>query len=268
MKFVRSMLLVSVLLLFLAGCGGSRNTLLEGASPDTSALTLYVYDGETVTWQYLFDSQAVQKLLDQLAEVQATATEDFLPTQAAAPIYALEIGGEDGLPRVGAWSDGHWITADGAVYTFDFDFPALLTAYSWEAGDQHSDFSVMPCARTMTCGDSGWNTALLTPAEDLQPPEGISMTLADQADGTLTVTLENTTDTEWAYGEAFSVQALLDGTWYSIPMLPDNWGFNSIGILLAPGERSEKTYDLSFYGTLPAGTYRLVVEGLSAAFTV
>ena len=267
MKHLRWLLCLAALTL-LAGCGGSRNTLLEGASPDTSALTLYVYDGETVTWQYLFDSQAVQKLLDQLAEVQATATEDFLPTQAAAPIYALRIGGEDGLSREGAWSDGHWITADGAVYTFDFDFPALLTAYSWEAGDQHSNFSVMPCARAMACGDAGWNTALLTPSADLQPPAGISMTLTGQADNTLTVTLENTTDTEWAYGEAFSVQALLDGTWYNVPTLPGNWGFNSIGLLLPPGERSEKTYDLSFYGTLPAGTYRLVVEGLSAEFTV
>lgn len=267
MKHLRLFLCLTALTL-LAGCGGSRNALLDGASPDTSALTLYVYDGETVTWQYLFDSRAEQALLDQLAEVQATETEDFLPTQATAPIYALEIGGADGLSRVGAWSDGHWITPEGTVYTFDFDFPALLTAYAWEDGEQRSDFSVMPCARAMTCGEAGWNAALLTPSADLQPPDGISMVLTDQEGGTLTVTLENDTDTEWLYGEAFSIQTQLDGTWYNVPTLPGNWGFNSIGLLLPPGERSEKTYDLSLYGTLPAGTYRLVVEGLSAAFTV
>ncbi len=267
----RNLLIPIFLLLFLlAGCA-KKNTLLAGAAPEISALSLFHYDGETITRQLLFDAAQEQKLLDALARVPAKQDASWLPTQATAPIWAFEISNKDGESLYGAWSDGHWITSDGAVYTFDFDFAALQSAYDWDADttDTFSDFSVLPCARVMTRGEDGWHAELLTPAAPLTPPEGISMTLTEfLLPGKLTVELVNNSEEEWSYGKYFSVQALLDGVWYNIPPVPGAWGFEDIAMLLPAGKTAEESYMLAMYGNLPAGTYRLVVEGLSAEFTI
>jgi hypothetical protein len=45
---------------------------MERASPSTSALALYYYDGEKVYSSYIYDSNATQKILDELDSVKAT----------------------------------------------------------------------------------------------------------------------------------------------------------------------------------------------------
>jgi hypothetical protein len=59
------------------------------------------------------------------------------------------------------------------------------------------------------------------------------------------------------------ISKLFDGVWYEIPPIPGHWGFNDNGIIIQNGEVQEKTYDLTMYGSLPAGTYRFVAFGLS-----
>lgn len=53
-----------------ASCGATEpNGLMSGASPNTSALMLWYYDGEAVYSSFLFDSREIQKVIDELDEV-------------------------------------------------------------------------------------------------------------------------------------------------------------------------------------------------------
>ena len=52
-----------------------RPGLLENASPDTSALTLFYYDGETVTQRILFDSEKEKEILQKINELPYEAAD-------------------------------------------------------------------------------------------------------------------------------------------------------------------------------------------------
>lgn len=254
----------------LAGCSGTAkgNTLVENASPNTSALALYVYDGETVTAGYLYDSIAEKRILDEISSVNVKKVNGWSPKQVTLPVYGLEIGGLDGQGIQAAWSNGYWIAQDGTAWQFDYDFGALETDGGWTDERVWETASVLPCARILSQDGDGWNPLMLSPAGELSPPEDITMELVRQTDDTLEVELSNGGSGEWLYGVAFSIHVRLEGTWYIVPVTPGEWGFVAIGKILPAGETREETYKLIMYGELPAGEYRLVVEGMTAGFEV
>lgn len=100
----------------------SSNHLMEQASPETSAMTLYTYDGKKVRIAYLFDSAEEQKILESLNSVKATRVKSWSADNAALPVYGIEIGRKDGFSIFAAWTNGRWIAQDGSVYQLDFDF--------------------------------------------------------------------------------------------------------------------------------------------------
>ena len=65
---------------------------------------------------------------------------------------------------------------------------------------------------------------LLTPAAELEPPDGVTMTLESWDKDTVKVNIENHRGTDWMYGEHYSLQLLLDGVWYEIPTMPGTLG--------------------------------------------
>lgn len=235
--------------------------LMQEATPETSALIFYSYDGEKVIQRMIFDADSVE-ILNQLNAVEAVRHDAWTLEDITLPLYGFYIGTADGSIRV-AWSNGYWIDKDGLVYQFDFDFKPLIRDYDWIDRTELADFSSFPCACYLTQDKNGWNPTLLTPAGELTPAEGITMKLNSWNEDKVTVTFANAGETEWMYGESFHLQVLLDNTWYRIPLLPENWGFNSLGYTLASGGEGEKTYSLRMYGRLPAGTYRLVAEDIA-----
>ena len=70
--------------------------LLTNASPETSALVFYTYDGETVTQRYLFETAESVNLLNRLSVVPATELTDWSSDALTLPVYGIEIGGKDG----------------------------------------------------------------------------------------------------------------------------------------------------------------------------
>lgn len=86
---------------------GEGNTLLENASPSTSALRLYAYDGEAVTYGYLFHTETAQEILDALSAVNVKKVDGWSPELITLPVYGLEIGGSDGWSVKAAWSNGY-----------------------------------------------------------------------------------------------------------------------------------------------------------------
>ena len=271
MKKALALLLCTALLLFLLGCGkkSAGNDLWDEASPGTSAMHFYRFDQEGGRGSITFDQSDEGAILKRLSAVKATPVTNWTAEQVKLPVYGIEIGSKDGWGIHAAWSDGYLILRDGSVYEYDFDFSVLESDYAWEYSRAPVSLSAMPCGRLLSEGTDGWVTDRLSPAEALAPPEGITMVFKELTAGKITVKLTNTSETEWTFGESFSLHVLLDGTWYRVPELDDkNYMFNSIGIILPAGESTEKAYSLGSYGTLPEGTYRLVVEGMSVEFSL
>lgn len=268
-KALLSAALTAAILLTMPACSGHvSNGLLKDASPATSALALYVYDGESVSRGFLFGTEEVEDVLNRLDAVEAKPVEDWSPSEVTTPIYGLEIGGKSGETLHAAWTGGRWITEDGSVYDYSFDFDSLRENENWEEWDDLFSTALLPCARYLMEDENGWNPALLTKAEALDPPEDVTMTLESWDGGEVTVTFQNSGDAEWTYGEYFGLQVLLEGEWYEVPAAEGDYAFIDIAYILPAGERQSKTYSLSMYGDLPAGTYRLTVEGMSVEQTI
>ena len=246
-----------ILILSVAACSKALvpNKLLDGANPENSALSLYLYDGIEIRRVDIFFPYDV---VDTLSAVKTRKAVNWSINDITLPIYGIATNG-----IFAAWSNGYWIAQDGNIYSFDFDFSKLAQESFRSRYDKIPSFSVFPCARLLSLDENGWNNTLLTPTE-LNPPDGIVMTLESWDNDSVTVNITNNSRFVWTYGEFFSIQVLLDGVWCDVPILPDWYQPTpAIGYGLSPGETTNKTYYLQKYGELPEGIYRLVVENVS-----
>lgn len=269
MKRKTVLILCTAMLLMLCACGGSRNTLFAEASPMTSAMELQYFDGVDGKAMLLYDSAAEKEILAALTKVRAKKAENWSPKDVTYPVFGLEIGSKDGEGIQAAWCDGYLLMRDGGVYRFDFDFPAMTEKYEWETVRNIASAADMYCGRFLAEGADRWYPIHMTKVEAPVPPEKISMALIAAEPEYLTVELTNNSVEAWCFGEYFSLQVQLGDAWYAVPTAPDhNWGFHDIGLILEAGQILERTYSLQMYGNLPVGTYRLVVEGLTAEFVL
>lgn len=271
MKKIVICILTLALMLSLAACGGGGNTLFDAASPSSSVLEFYTFDGDSGWSDWISDTDKEREILAELGKVKAKPVDSWT---AAYPMYGLSIGTADGMGLRMLWTNGYLITRTGEVYEFDYDFAAAMEGLEWgspssrEAGHDTRNaithVSGMPNSRYLALSNGEWNTEYLRPAGDLNPPENISMRLNEWTKQSVSVTIISDSAEEWMYGEYFHLEVLLGGAWYIVPVQPDqNWGFTDIGIILQPYDENQETYSLAMYGQLPAGTYRLVVEGLA-----
>ena len=289
--------------LVLSSCGRTTsNGLMDGASPATSALEFFYFDGDTLRSSLLFERELIEEILEKLDSVPASRASDWSLEDITLPLYGFQIGGQDGWGLYVAWSNGYWITGDGNAYTFDFDFE-VLNDYPWEHIRNFPSFSSFPNARFLTKDESGWNSILLTPAElasepmefvdldiILPPPRGdkdemfdeemtfldapeipstcivdLSMTLVDSNRERVTVIISNDRSGEWMYGKHFSLHVLLNGEWFDVPPLP-GWAVVDIGLIVPANGEVEHIYHLDMFGDLPSGRYRIMAYGLYVEF--
>lgn len=276
MKRIIAIAAVLGLALCLCACGGAAgNELLSAASPETSALMLYICeDGQNVRRLTMYDNDAEHEILDKLAAVSANPAVDWTPRDVTMPVCGLEIGrNDDGIGWLQAvWSNGYLIMADGSAYEFDFDFTALETAYEWRDSEEGLPIGCLPCSRALALDGEEWISSMLTPADELSAPAGISMTLdyldyTDPDDGLIAVTFTNDGDVEWCYGTYYHLEVELDGEWYEVPTETE-LAFNDIAMILPAGESRQELYHTWAYGELPAGSYRVVAEGMAAEFVL
>ena len=95
-KRIISTILCGVLVLCMAACEGTTsNGLMQDASPSTSALALYTYNGEKVSRMFIFDSDTTQNILDELDAARATEAERWSLDDITLPVYGLEVGSTD-----------------------------------------------------------------------------------------------------------------------------------------------------------------------------
>ncbi len=97
---------------------------------------------------------------------------------------------------------------------------------------------------------------LLIQLDYFEETDPITMKAKNIKNTEITLTIENHTENQYTYGEAFSVETFIDGTWISVEDTPTH--FTDIGYTLDPNQTSEKTY--SWEIKLPSGTYRITKE--------
>lgn len=241
------------------------NTFMANASPQTSALEFFVYDGENTKLWYLFNNSQEKEILKAISAVPAEKAEDWSPELFTAPAYGFEICDTDGWALEAVWSNGYWITQDGEAYRFDYDFGTFLDKYDWS--DESA--AMLPCAHIICRNGDKWYADRLSPPYiDEVAPDYISAELVEQTENNITVKYTNSGSEEWMYGLHFSVDVRLDGEWYSVPTITGHWAFSDIGLILMPEQPREEVYDLSMYGELPPGEYRVSANGCTVEFVV
>lgn len=248
---------------------GRRNdkggNILAGASPDTSAFQMYYFDGKKVMVRTLYDSGTEREVIKKINGIPLQVAEEDALSQMKPPFYGFWISSQDGFDISVSASGGVWLKNDGAVYYGDTDLSVL-----WEQmeGKDEDTWNVLnfPNAGRL----SAYHSIFLLKADEqtAEGPEGLTMTVEDIGTSGITVRIANNSGEEFSYGEYFSLQKQIDGQWYTIPVREDNVGFQDIAYILPDGESASETYNLNIYGTLEPGTYRLVVETLSAEFLV
>lgn len=254
-------LICLLLILLLTGCAGTAKVdLMPTADPENSALALYIYNGETITRQFLFETSDARK--NALADFRHAKAEpcEVDVTTLQPPYYGLEVGSTDIGSEHGLWADGYFITDDGSAYKLDYDFEKLLKAYPWSHLDEFQTLTIMPCASRMAKTEAGWNVHFLTPAQEPMWPDQVGIELVEQDAEGITVRLVNNSEEDWGFGYAFHVDVLLDGQWYTIPA-EQEMAFVEVLLMLPQNGDHKETYSLKPYGELPAGIYRLVTDG-------
>lgn len=244
------------------------NTLMANASPQTSALRFFAYDGENTKLWYLFNNSQENEILRAISAVPAEKAEDWSPELFTVPAYGFQIGAADGWELEAVWSNGYWITQDGEAYRFDYDFGTFSDKYDWEDERVFSTV-VMPCAHIICRnGDKWYADRLSPPYADEEAPDYISAELVERTEDKITVKYTNNGSEDWMYGLHFSVDVLLNGEWYNVPTITGNWAFNDIGLILKSEQQQEEVYNLSMYGELPSGQYRVFANGCTVEFSI
>lgn len=238
---------------------------LKDASVETSAMCLWEHNGSTTENCWLFDKDGEQEIVDYINGIEISdEVKDFDTDSLSGSMYGIDIGSKDGWIRL-AWCDGYVFLEDGSVYKADIDFNMIKSNYSWQDKDK-MPLASFPNMYYIARKDGEWNQRFLEKSKKLKS-NGLKVT-AKKFDGTkLVVKLKNKTKKELYYGEGFSLQVKLDGSWYCIPARDDMY-FIDIENIMRAGQGTKKTYDLSAYGELPSGKYRIVIDGASAAFNV
>ena len=277
-KIITAIMLMCLLSLF--GCANTQdeNTefigennnagskLFASATPSRSVISMSYYDGTEGVQGFFSDLDDEENIVLSLNEVEAVLVTDWTPNLITYPAYGFMIGSEDGNGYQAFWSNGYLVMRDGKVYLFDYDFGKVWEEHSWREQHQFSALADMPCGCYLARDESGWIASNMVLADDHESPENISINCIEWSNEKIVYELENTGSEDWCYGTYYSLEVLLDGGWYSIPMnCESNYGFNDISMILKAGETKQETISLSGaspYSNLPKGHYRLVIYGV------
>lgn len=239
--------------------------LLKDASVETSAMCFWEYSGSKAQYCWLFDRNGEQEIVDYINGIKlGDAVQDVDIDKLKGNMYSLEIGSKEGTFVSFTWYDGYVFLNNGSIYKADIDFGRIKN-YQWQEKNKIS-LSSFPNIRYIALMDGKWNTKFLSKSKK-NKPHGLEITSVQLKGTKLEVKLANKTKKETYFGEYFSVQAKVDGKWYDIPAKED-MVFNDIAYIMKAGSKTKKTYDITSYGELPSGKYRIVVEGASAGFNI
>ena len=79
----------------------------------------------------------------------------------------------------------------------------------------------------------------------------------------LTIKIQNKSNKLCEYGEKFWLEKKINGKWYQVPVIKDNYAFTDIGYDVVSGHESEWNVDWNWLlGSLDSGEYRIIKDVL------
>jgi len=91
--------------------------------------------------------------------------------------------------------------------------------------------------------------------------ENVSISISDISLTGATITIKDTNKKPYTYGQWYKIEKQINGKWYEVKTIIENYGFNSIGYL--PDKNNEIKFVMNWewlYGRLPLGSYRIIKE--------
>ena len=91
--------------------------------------------------------------------------------------------------------------------------------------------------------------------------ENVTMALSDVTPTGAVVTIQDSNEEPYVYGEWYVIEREKDGLWYEAKTKITDYGFNEIGWLV--DDNGQLTMDVDWewlYGELPAGHYRILKQ--------
>lgn len=239
--------------------------LLKDASVETSAMSLLEYNGGKAVSHLLFNQEEEQEIINYLHSISLNNPVGKIDdSKLKGSMYGLAIGCKDGTFAGFTWIGGYVFSENGSVYKADIDFDRI-TKYTWQDKDETS-LASFPNMYYIAKRNGEWDKEFLERSKKLKS-DGVVLKVKSFDGIKLKVNLKNKTKKTLAYGEYFSLQTKIDKKWYQIPA-KESVAFIDIAHIIPAGTKVEKTYDLSPYGELPAGEYRIVAEGRAAKFII
>ena len=239
--------------------------LLKEASPESSAMSFYYFDGENTTTKLLFDEAKEKNIIDEINNLKTTRCDSGRINDMTVPCYGLTISDKDGYEIWLTYSNGLWLLKDGTLFEAKYDFEKTYDEISTEHEYTQNGGINMPNAAIL----GKYDLRYYSESETMGPErDGVSLSVKSVKDNIVTVTIQNNTEAEFCYGTYFSLQKEIDGVWYTLPIALSNYGFTDIACILSPGNSTEETCDLTMYGELSDGHYRIEKEKMAAEFFI
>ena len=91
--------------------------------------------------------------------------------------------------------------------------------------------------------------------------ENVSITISDISLTGATITIKDTNKNPYTYGQWYKLEKQVNGIWYEVKPIIDNYAFNDIGYI--PNENNEVKFVIDWewlYGELPQGSYRILKQ--------
>ncbi len=91
--------------------------------------------------------------------------------------------------------------------------------------------------------------------------ENVSVTISDISLSGATITIKDTNEDKYTYGEWYVIEKEENGKWYNLPTKVKEYGFNDIGYEVDENNEVKFVIDWEWlYGELPQGSYRIIKE--------
>lgn len=246
-KLIHLFLLLVLVGVFSIGCGIKKQNsgTTNGSETDNNTVS------EEDNTEIVFEAKVIENN-------QSLLVEPVEGSQELKSSDRISVGLSDGVITDSA---GKELTLDtlnvGAIVEITYDG---VIAESYPAQIHGNKVVLISMDEKLSEGDESKKAELTTIFDkEVNNFDGVSMKLLEATETTIKVELLNTTDLEVNFGSDYDLQQLVDGKWYSLSYLIDNWAFTAEAYTLATNEPYELDVNWEvFHGSLSEGDYRFV----------
>ena len=248
--------------------GGIQVKLLEHASPETSCIILYRFDGEKTTRRFVFDKEWEHKVIDEVNDLKLTAAAQDELLKWSEPCYGISISGAENGEIWLTYADGLWLTKDGSLYRGKYALEKCFEeAAGFDNNEEESYDSGIRMPNAAILSKYSMKYCCKAKSEVYAEKNGVSLRAVSVDEDMATLEYHNGSGVDFTFGEVFTLQKYFDD-WYDLPVAVSNYLFNLPLYILSPGADAQIKCYIGLYGKLDAGHYRIVKDDMCAEFDI